>query len=279
MSKDIINKLCAPFPYSEVEAKIQVTTGDKTSGLAVFYINSRAIQNRLDETVGAFNWRNQFTLWHDNSQICGISILNEERGEWITKYDGAENSDIESIKGGLTDALKRAAVLWGIGRYLYQIDGVWVEIEQKGKSSVIKKNQLSKLQSAYETAVGKIFKSAPAPSSAQQPPAQTTPSATSAKEPAQAPPQQPPAPQAEKKEQETAPKPPAPDYKIKSVKPAGTTSQLVELLSRDGKTKSAYVKAGDESVAVGKFLRNVRFEEKSGSYGPYSLMTNYEMAA
>ena len=46
---------------------------------------------------------------------------------------------MEATKGGLSDAMKRAAYQWGIGRYLYDLPDVWVEIEQKGKSYVIKK--------------------------------------------------------------------------------------------------------------------------------------------
>lgn len=48
--------------------------------------------------------------------------------------DGAEDSDIEPIKGGLSDSMKRAANQWGIGRVLYSMDTVWVNVEKKGKS-------------------------------------------------------------------------------------------------------------------------------------------------
>ena len=54
--------------------------------------------------------------WHSNgkkeAQLCGIAIFFEGRG-FITKWDGAEDSDIEAVKGGLSDSMKRAAVQWG----------------------------------------------------------------------------------------------------------------------------------------------------------------------
>lgn len=128
---EIIKRLHEPFSAKEIEWKIQVTSQDKKRGMAVAYMDARAVQKRLDEVVGAFNWKNVYSLWHDNFQICGISIFNDDRNEWITKFDGAENSDIEPIKGGLSDSFKRAATVWGIVRYLYEIDGVWVEIEPK----------------------------------------------------------------------------------------------------------------------------------------------------
>jgi len=45
----------------------------------------------------------------------------------VTKWDGADNTDIESVKGGLSDSMKRAAVQWGMGRYLYALDEGWAD--------------------------------------------------------------------------------------------------------------------------------------------------------
>ncbi len=135
--QELIQKLTAPFEAQDVEWRIQQTTQDKSRGLAVAFITSRAIQKRLDETVGPFHWKTTFAPWHqigNGSQLCALSIYDEERKEWVTKTDGAENSDIEPVKGGLSDSFKRAAVQWGIGRYLYSLGAVWVDVEQKGKT-------------------------------------------------------------------------------------------------------------------------------------------------
>ena len=74
--EEMIKKLREPFSSKEIDWKIQVTTQDKSKGMAVVYMDARAVQKRLDEVVGAFNWKNVYSLWHDNSQICGISIFN-----------------------------------------------------------------------------------------------------------------------------------------------------------------------------------------------------------
>ena len=97
--EEIITRLREPFSFKAIEWKIQVTTQDKARGMAVAYLDARAVQNRLDEVVGPFNWKNVYSLWHDNSQICGLSLFLPERNEWVTKFDGAENSDVEPIKG------------------------------------------------------------------------------------------------------------------------------------------------------------------------------------
>src|SRR5690606_39028946 len=53
--------------------------------------------------------------------------------EWVTKFDGAENTAVEAVKGGLSDSMKRAAAQWGIGRYLYTLESVWVPLDERGR--------------------------------------------------------------------------------------------------------------------------------------------------
>lgn len=149
--KDLSN----PFPPEDVEWFIGVTNKDKTQGMAIPFITNRAVQDRLDEVCGIEGWRNEYKSLGDrdiigangeltakkSSQLCGISVWSEIRKEWITKWDGAEESDIEAIKGSLSSAMKRAAVQFGIGRYLYKLESPWVAIEQRGRSYVMKADQ------------------------------------------------------------------------------------------------------------------------------------------
>ena len=259
---EIITRLREPFTSKEIEWKIQFTTQDKARGMAVPYIDSRAIQKRLDEAVGAFSWRNEYSMWHEKSQICGISIFCEERGDWVTKFDGADCSDYEPIKGGLSDAFKRAAVLWGIGRYLYELEGAWVEIEQKGKSSVIKQDQFAKLEKEYNEAVSKLSATAPNAASKQQ----TVPTS-----PANQTPTSP----------QTTPPPEEPDYdfKVHSVKPSGQSSQVLELIDVHGEFIKAYIRTSDKSIIVGSRLCGVQMERKSSNFGEYNLINAYQLAA
>lgn len=114
------------FDASDIEWRIGragYTKTGKLYGTVLAYITNRAIMNRLDEACGPVNWRNEFREWHVGGRqgvLCGLSIRVGD--EWITKWDGAENTDIESVKGGLSDAMKRAGVQWGIGRYLYELE-------------------------------------------------------------------------------------------------------------------------------------------------------------
>ena len=134
-SQDLAKKLAEPFAPDAIEWRIGSTNQDKTRGLALAYVTNRAIQDRLDDVCGIDGWKNCFRRWGEKGAICGISIRLES-GEWLTKWDGAGDTDIESVKGGLSDSMKRAAVQWGIGRYLYQLESQWVELKQQGRSYI-----------------------------------------------------------------------------------------------------------------------------------------------
>ncbi len=124
--------LAEPFDSKDVEFRAGATTQDKTKALALAYITSRAVMDRLDQAVGPENWRDEYTAGPDGGVLCGISIRIDD--EWITKFDGAANTNYEAVKGGLSDAFKRAAVKWAIGRYLYALPSPWVACEVRGKT-------------------------------------------------------------------------------------------------------------------------------------------------
>ena len=129
--------LSAPFATSDVEWKPGATTRDKTKGLAMAYLTSRAVQDRLDAVCGPADWRNEYRPGPDGGVICGISVY-VDRGdgsapEWVTKWDGADNTDVEAVKGGLSGSMKRAAVMWGIGRTLYGLPAQWVRLDERGR--------------------------------------------------------------------------------------------------------------------------------------------------
>lgn len=120
------------FSPDAVEWRVQQSgkKGDKQWALVLCYVTNRAIMDRLDEVCGAANWKNEYKSAPDGGVLCGLSIRIGD--EWVTKWDGAENTDIEATKGGLSNSMKRAAVQWGIGRYLYKLEANFVEVTEKG---------------------------------------------------------------------------------------------------------------------------------------------------
>lgn len=151
--------LKAPFPPDRISWRVGSTTQDKTKGMALAYIDARDVMERLDDIAGPARWQCDYP--HANGKtVCRIGIKIDE--EWVWKADGAGDTDYEAEKGALSDAFKRAAVRWGIGRYLYDISSPWVAVEQKGKTYIIKDSELPRLQRLLPSAQPKQERPQPA---------------------------------------------------------------------------------------------------------------------
>jgi len=87
------------------------------------------------------------------------------------------------------------------------------------------------------------------------------------------------APDADKQQPAESAVPAAYDYKVRSVKPSGQNSQLLELIDKNGKVTAAYIKAGEKTIAVGSCLSDVDIERRNGTYGEYNLINACKLAA
>ena len=110
--KTLLTQLKNPFDPRLV--KWRVGGGGKQFA----YVDARDVMKRLDEVMGVDGWSDKYTAV-DGGFICELSLKIGD--EWITKSNGSNNTKVEPVKGGISSALKRAAVNWGIGRYLYYI--------------------------------------------------------------------------------------------------------------------------------------------------------------
>lgn len=141
----MFEQLKAPFDPKKISWRVGSMTKDKSKGMALAYIDARDVMDRLDDVCTPGGWACRYP--HANGKtVCAIGIKVGE--EWIWKEDGAGDSDIEAEKGALSDAFKRAAVRWGIGRYLYDIPSPWVELDEYKH---IKPTETSKLDRALGT--------------------------------------------------------------------------------------------------------------------------------
>lgn len=130
-NKVLLKQLKNPFDPKFVKWRVGATTSDKTKGIALAYIDSREVKKRLDEVCGLAGWRDRL-IAVDNGFISEIDIKIDN--EWVTRSNAAGLTHIEPVKGGASDAFKRAASKWGIGHYLYYLPNVWVQIVPAGKS-------------------------------------------------------------------------------------------------------------------------------------------------
>lgn len=138
----IIRELSEPFPAEAIHWRAQqVAQKGQNAGkaaLALAYLDSRDVQDRLDRVTGGM-WQAEHFDCGGGKLGCKIGILIGDH--WVWKSDGAGDTDIEAQKGAFSGAFKRAAVHWGIGRYLYDLGNTWVPCEswQKGEKFMFRR--------------------------------------------------------------------------------------------------------------------------------------------
>lgn len=140
-AQELFDALSAPFPSDAIDWRIGSTTKDKKKGMALAYIDARTVADRLDALCGMDGWQCNYTQGVNGSIVCNIGIL-VPGDRWIWKADGAGATDYEGEKGALSDAFKRAAVRFGVGRYLYGMNTPWVELDDKQRIPPAEKKKL-----------------------------------------------------------------------------------------------------------------------------------------
>lgn len=133
---EISRRLAEPFDVREVKFKPQAVKNNRA--LAIAYVDVRLIEDRLDEVVGVENWQDDYEILPDGSVSCRLRV--NLAGQWVTKMDVGSPSEQpdggDRMKAAFSDALKRVAVKFGIGRYLYRLPMQWVEYDPAKKQIV-----------------------------------------------------------------------------------------------------------------------------------------------
>lgn len=105
------NNMFRTLKAEEIEVRVQSVKNGKANML--LYIDSRAVTKLLDETVGPMNWQTEF--YEVNGQTIGkLGIWDEEKKQWIFKSDTGTESNIEAVKGLISDVYKRMLSRWGV---------------------------------------------------------------------------------------------------------------------------------------------------------------------
>ena len=120
-----------PFDPKKIHWRVGATAREKDKGIALAYIDARDVMKRLDDVMG-YQWQTRYPISDGDLLICEIGFkLNNE---WIWRGNGAGDTQVEAEKGKASDAFKRAAVLWGVGKYLYSLPTIWQPLTLKGNS-------------------------------------------------------------------------------------------------------------------------------------------------
>lgn len=125
-------------PFAESEIKMKPQTIRNNRALVIHYVDARLVMDRLDDVVEPWGWRDEYTLLPGGEVECRLSVKFGDT--WITKADVGGQSEQpdegDRMKAAYSDALKRAAVKFGIGRHLYRMPNQWVDYDPVKKQIV-----------------------------------------------------------------------------------------------------------------------------------------------
>ena len=134
--EEVTARLAEPFEAAEVKWKPAVVSGSRA--LALAYVDARVIQDRLDAVLGVIGWQDEYTMLPDGNVMCKLRC--KIGGEWIQKVDVGGQSeqpdDGDKMKAAFSDSLKRAAVKFGVGRYLYRLPQQWADYDPQKRRFV-----------------------------------------------------------------------------------------------------------------------------------------------
>lgn len=130
---DVQKRLQAPFPAHVVAWKPAAFNKERTRAMLLAHIDARAVQDRLDAICpDAWAFEVQVIEWARIPTVKGrltiLGVTREDVGE-------APEGDFSTLKAASSDALKRCAVQFGIGRYLYDLPKQWVDWDDQKHTS------------------------------------------------------------------------------------------------------------------------------------------------
>ena len=129
----LADMLAAPFSATEIRWKPQCVKGNRA--LAIAYLDARLVEDRLDAVFGPGGWQDSYAVLSSGDVVCTLRVRID--GEWVEKSDVGGQSEQpdegDRVKAAFSDALKRAAVKLGVGRYLYRLGGQWVDYDEKAR--------------------------------------------------------------------------------------------------------------------------------------------------
>ena len=123
---------------SEIDCRISQIASNWLTLL--LYKDARVDMDILDETLGVMNWKKDYQLI-DGQLFCTISIWDKDKEQWISKQDVGVESFSQEEKGRASDAQKRSAFCFGIGRELYTAPSIFITPKKDMGKNTKKKDE------------------------------------------------------------------------------------------------------------------------------------------
>ena len=140
----ILAQLSEPFDPHEINWRVTHTSKDGRRGAVIAYANPRAYQDRLNKLLTAGGWSSSYhvcTLTNimrvrgQNKEVMSGKVLStckvtiEGIGEHSATGEAWADDECAMTRAD-AQAFKRACSAFGLGRYLYNLDEVWVDLDE-----------------------------------------------------------------------------------------------------------------------------------------------------
>jgi hypothetical protein len=148
LTKEHLKLLAAPFGPEAIKIKVQTKPNDNGNALCVAYIDARDVADRLDEVAGG-DWWDEYHKAEAGGLECALTVMG------ITRHDvgSIDDSDNETEKSAYSDAFKRAAVKFGVGRFLYGLPKMYAKVKQYGKNYYLADGEEGRLATVIQNAL------------------------------------------------------------------------------------------------------------------------------
>lgn len=139
---EVLRALAIPFDLQVVQWRVTKWSEDGKCGLMMPYADPRAYSDRLNDLFTPAGWSRKYTVQtsapvqRSNRRpaakilvTCEVTIAcigtNSGTGEeWADKENALTAAEAQ--------AFKRSLSCFGLGRYLYDVEGEWVDLDQNG---------------------------------------------------------------------------------------------------------------------------------------------------
>ena len=144
----VIADLEVPFDPSVIEWRVTNTVKNKARGQVIPYADQRAYTDRLNALFTPSGWTRKYAVntnanfqrGTDQKTVAKVIVTCELTifGLGSHSATGEEWADDENAATAAeAQAFKRAAVCFGLGRYLYYFTGTWVDLDERKRPKTI----------------------------------------------------------------------------------------------------------------------------------------------
>jgi hypothetical protein len=144
--KAILAQLAIPFDPSEVMWRVAAKSRDGKQGRVTPYADQRAYTDRLNQLVSPSGWTREYSV----SSLSSLTRVKKDKviqtgkvivtcvvtlhGVGVHSGSGEEWADDDNaMTRAEAQAFKRACSCFGLGRYFYNFDEIWVPVDSYGQ--------------------------------------------------------------------------------------------------------------------------------------------------